>query len=314
MNSSPLAGVVDWLRGISRKRTDKASSRLLEGRSPPLRLEVLEDRCLPSVTTTVPSLPDIPPIIAASDILSATQAKGNPTVVFLGDSISWEFVYGTGTAVWNNYMAPLGMANYGVFGQTTQTLLYQLSLGQLSGVNPAEVVLDIGANNLLQGDSPQDTAAGVLADVATIHQFLPQSHVLVLGVLPGMQSPNDPYRALVAQTNQLESQMLASDPQVTFVDLGSIFLQPDGTISSSMMFDYLHPTALGYLDLTNALLPVIEQSLIPNVATNLAVPSISLGSLLPFNIASLAPSDIAALLAAGGSPVNQPSSPLPISP
>jgi beta-glucosidase len=254
-------------------------------------LEPLEDRCLPSVTTTVPSLADIPPLVAVPDILSATQAKGNPTVVFLGDSISWEYVYGTGAAVWNAYMAPLGMANFGVSGQTTQSLLYQLSLGVLTGINPAEVVLEIGANNLLQGDSPQDTAAGVLADLATIHQFLPQAKVLVLGVFPGMQSPDNPYRSELAQTNQLSRQMLAGDTNATFVDLGSIFLQPDGTISNSMMFDYLHPSTLGYLSLTDALLPVIEQTLFPGVNpvvpnTTASIPN--LAALLP-NLSTLLP-------------------------
>jgi lysophospholipase L1-like esterase len=263
-------------------------------------LEVLEDRCLPSVTTTVPAVSDIPPIVAVPDILSAMLQKGNPTVVFLGDSISWQYIWGTGAAVWSAYMAPLGMDNYGVSGQTTQSLLYQLSLGQLTGINPVEVVLDIGGNNLLQGNSPQDTAAGVLADVAAIHQSLPQTQVLVLGILPGFQNPTDSYRALAAQTNQLVSQMLAGDPHASFLDLGSIFLQPDGTISDSMMFDYLHPTALGYLNLTNALLPVIEQTLIPAFSSTLVLPSLS------FNLNSLLP--------VGNSANTPPSSTVPVSP
>jgi beta-glucosidase len=238
------------------------------------KLEPLEDRCLPtSVTPTVPTLADLPPLLAAADILSASLPKGYPSVVFVGDSISWEYVYGTGAAVWNAYMAPLGMANYGIFGQTTQSVLYQLSLGQLSGINPAVVVLDIGANDLLHGASPQDTAAGVLEDVAMIHEELPQTQIIVLGVLPGMQSPNDPYRQEGTQTNQLVSQMLAGDPKATFLDLGSVFLQPDGTISTDMMFDYLHPTTLGYLDFTNALLPVIEQIALSNLPSGSPTPS-----------------------------------------
>lgn len=221
---------------------------------------MLEDRCLPSATTTIPPVADIPPLIAMADALMAMQPKGNPTVVFVGDSISWDYAYGSGAPVWSALMAPLGMANYGIGGQTTQDVLYQLSLGQLAGIHPAVVVLDIGGDNLLQGDSPQATAAGVLADVAAIHQYLPQAQVVYLGVLPGEQSPSNPYRSLGAQTNQLVSQMLASDPNAELVNLGSIFLQPDGTISTSMMSDYIHPTATGYWDLTNALLPIIEQA------------------------------------------------------
>lgn len=271
------------LSALRRRRAQDDAPRRAEGekRVPP-RLEPLEDRCVPSVTTTtVPSLSEISPIVALPDILSATMPKGNPSVVFLGDSISWEYIYGTGSSVWNAYMAPLGMANFGVYGQTTQSLLYQLSLGVLTGVNPAEVVLDIGANDLLQGNSPQDTAEGVLADVAMIHQFLPQTQILVLGVFPGMQYPNNPYRGEGVQTNQLVSQMLASDPKTAFADIGGIFVQADGTISNSMMFDYLHPTTLGYLDLTNVLMPVMQQALFPGLyaGSPSGTPSFSLSGL-----------------------------------
>lgn len=237
------------------------------------RLESLEDRCLPSVTTTVPALSDIPTIVGYPDLLLATQSKGSPTIVFLGDSINFDYRYGMGAPVWSAFMDPLGAASFGIPGQTTQSLLYQLSLGQLVGVNPLVVVLDIGGNNLLQGNTPEDTAAGVLADVIAIHQYLPQTQVLVLGVLPGMQSPTDPYRLAGAKTDALVSRMLAGDPHATFVNIGSVFLQPDGTISNSIMYDYIHPTALGYLNMTSALLPVLEQALFPGSAPSTPTPA-----------------------------------------
>ena len=267
MLSSLLADVVASFRstfaGIRRRR----NRRYVEtGKRTTLTVETLEDRCLLSATTTVPNFSQIPITIALPDILAATQPKGNPLVVFVGDSISWEYAYGTGAPVWSANMAPLGMADYGVIGQTTQSLLFQLSLGLLTNINPAVVVLDIGGNDLLQGYSPADTAAGVLVDVAMIQDYLPQSQVIVLGILPGEQSPSAPYRSQGALTNQLVSQMLAGDPRASFVDIGSIFVQPDGTISNTMMFDYLHPTQLGYQALTNVLMPYIDQALFPGGA------------------------------------------------
>ncbi|HEY7330048.1 MAG TPA: GDSL-type esterase/lipase family protein [Gemmataceae bacterium] len=264
MISSLFATIAEWVREQGHAFTVLYRKRRPEQRSSPPTVEALETRCLPTSTTTVPALSEIPQPIAQWDIALATQSKGNPLVVFVGDSISWQYVYGTGAAVWAGIMAPLGMSNYGVGGQTTESLLFQFSEGQLIGINPPVVVLDIGANNLLQGNTPQEAADGVLADVNTIHQYLPASHVIVLGILPGRQNPGDPYRSEGAQTNHLVIQMLAGDPKATFVDLGPMFLQPDGTISSSMMFDYLHPTQQGYMDLTNALLPIIEQALLPN--------------------------------------------------
>ena len=271
MISSLFATIAEWVRERGQAFTALRRTRRSEQFCAPPAVEALEERYLLTSTTTVPAISEIPQTIAMMDIAFATQSKGNPTVVFVGDSISWFYAYGTGAPVWSAYMAPLNMANYGVPGQTTQSLLFQFSQGQLAGIHPELVVLDIGGNNLLQGNTPQETADGVLAAVSTIHQDLPSAHIIVLAILPGEQSPNDPYRSLGAQTNQLVSQMLASDSYTSYVNLGSIFVQSDGTISSSMMFDYVHPTQQGYQDLTNALLPIIEQSLLGNFT----IPTIS---------------------------------------
>ncbi len=226
----------------------------------PPRLEVLEDRCLLSATT-VPS--DVNPFVVLTgpgDVFVASQPKGNPGVVFLGDSIAGGYYYGTGTPVWSAFMAPLGAADYGVGGQTTQTLLFQLSLGQLVGINPSVAVLIIGTNNLIEGDSPQATAAGVLADVNTIHAYLPATQILVLATPPGAPSPNDPYRRATEQTDALVAQMLAGDTRATFVNIAPALEQANGTISNLVEFDYIHPTVLGYFDMTLALIVPIEQA------------------------------------------------------
>ena len=275
MISTLFTAIAEWVYGQGQTSSAFNQKRRIESFAAPPTVEALEERCLPSDPSIVPPLSEIPPLIAVMDIGFASQTKGNPTVAFVGDSISWQFAYGSGVSVWATYMAPLGMANYGVPGQTTESLLFQLTQGQLIGINPAVIVLDIGGNNLLQGDSPAATAAGVITDVSLIQLFQPQAQILLLGVLPGMQYPNNPYRSEGAQTNQLVSQMLSSDPHAAFLDFGSIFLQPDGTISTSMMFDYIHPTAQGYTDLTNALLPVIEHYLFPSLFPNLALPTVS---------------------------------------
>ncbi|HEY7153609.1 MAG TPA: GDSL-type esterase/lipase family protein [Gemmataceae bacterium] len=91
----------------------------------------------------------------------ASQPKGEANIVFLGDSIAWNYQYSTGAPVRSAFVSGGGAADYGVNGQTTQSLLYQLSLGQLVGLSPSVVVLTIGTDNLSQGDTPQATAAGI---------------------------------------------------------------------------------------------------------------------------------------------------------
>ena len=240
------------------------SSRLNESASPqhrsprrsaPLRLEPLEDRCLLSGDPTMPSLDGAPLNVVLYEQLMLSLPKANPSVVFLGDSFSFNYAYGAGEPIWSALAGPLDAINYGVAGQTTQNLLYQLSQGQLSGQHPWVIVLDIGGNNLLQGETPPQAAAGILACVNAIHQSQPQARILLLAVPPGGPSPDDPYRIAGNQTDALSQQMLAGDSRTAFINLTPVFEQADGTISPSLLFDYVHPTPLGYLDLTLALLP-----------------------------------------------------------
>jgi beta-glucosidase len=268
-----LRGLPNTMFSFLWREPANRSSRGLRTRergSVPLTVEELEERCVLSADTTV-AAPNSPfPFTAPGDVQVASQPKGNPGIVFLGDSITWGFANGLGAPVWSAVMAPLSAADYGVSGQTTQSLLFQLSLGQLVGINPSVVVLTIGTNNLLEGDTPQATAAGVLADVYAIHQYLPGAHVLVLGTPPGGANPTDPYRLQTEQTDALVQSMLADDPRAAFVNIAPALEQPDGTISSAVLIDSIHPTALGYFNLINALAVPLEQTASVNIAPPLA--------------------------------------------
>lgn len=224
-----------------------------------LTVEALEDRCLLSAETTVPALTagNIIPIL--ENVYLASLPKGNPSIVFLGDSITWNFAHSSGASVWSAFWTPVGASEYGVSGQTTQTLLFQLSLGQLLGIHPSVVVLTIGINNLAGGDSPQATAAGVIADVQAIYAYQPAAQVIFQGLPPGADNPADPFRLVVEQTNNFVSQTLAADPRATFVDIAPAFERPDGTISNFALVAGIHPTTLGYLELTEVLaVPIAE--------------------------------------------------------
>jgi lysophospholipase L1-like esterase len=250
---SLLRRFLTWLRG--RKKTPPPRPRTPP--SSPLGLESLEDRRMFSADTTLPSLLGAPPVTVAGTFLTISQPRGDANIVFLGDSITWGYQYGLGAPVWQAVLSGLGAADYGVIGATTQSLLYQLSLGQLLGVHPSVAVLTIGTNNLLEGDGPQATAAGVLADVSMIHQLEPQAQLLVLGVPPGGASPNDPYRSQVVQTDALVAPMVAGDSRATFVNIAPAFEDGNGSISGLILLDSIHPTTLGYANLTAALVTPI---------------------------------------------------------
>lgn len=52
-------------------------------------------------------------------------------------------------------------------------------------------------------------------------------------------------------------------PGVTVVDIGSVLLEPDGTITKTILRDFLHPTEAGYVRLGDALAPQLQQIVQP---------------------------------------------------
>jgi len=180
--------------------------------------------------------------------------RATAKVIFLGDSIT----EGWGMAPayqgrFGKYM-PL---NLGISGDFTQNVLWRIDQGALTGTNPEVLVLMIGVNNLAGGFSPKETVAGIRAILAAVQARLPNTQVLLLAVLPARQSPADPLRQRIIEANGL----LASLPglsRVSIHDVGSVLLEPDGTLSKATTRDFLHPTAAGYEHLSEAVAPLIE--------------------------------------------------------
>jgi beta-glucosidase len=223
-----------------------------------LEVEVLEDRCLLS-TEGNPAVVPVPGqgnyfLLREAQNASVPRVMGG--VLFLGDSITDLFANGLGAQVWNQEIAPLGAANFAISGFSTQNVLAQIASGDLAGRVPRVVVLEIGTNNLTLGQSPEQTAEGIAASVSAIRVAIPQASVVVLGILPRGQSPFDPIRGAVAQTNALIAH-LDDGSMVRYADVGQAHLEPDGSISNAVLLDYTHPTALGYAILASEIQPLL---------------------------------------------------------
>jgi beta-glucosidase len=195
-------------------------------------------------------------------VVARAQAGGDD-VVFFGDSITeWWQLGDRGLPVWNSAIAPFHAADFGVVGDQTQNLVWRLENGELDG-HPKVAVVQIGTNNLFFHDAnetPQETADGIIADVQAIRTLSPQTQIILLGLLPRGQSPDDPTRAEVQEVNSLIAGQ-ADGNDVRFLDLGSLFLRPDGTISADLMPDFLHPSTQGYQLLADALQVPLSQML-----------------------------------------------------
>ena len=168
-------------------------------------------------------------------------------LVFLGDSITER--WGTdGRNVWARTYASRDAVNFGIGGDRTENTLWRIFNGNFEGTiaaaNPKVIVLMIGTNNY-GSLAAEYIAKGVAANVAALRAKVPHSRILLLGIFPRGQSPNDPGRQEVSRVNQIIAG-LHDNQSIFFKDISAALIEQDGTISPKIMPDYLHLSEEGY--------------------------------------------------------------------
>ena len=193
------------------------------------------------------------------------RAKENPgacDIVFIGDSITqgWE---GNGKAAWTNYYAKRKCLNFGVGGDRTEHVLWRFEQGQLDGLKPKAAVLMIGTNNSnnnRDGTEHYSTAEileGVQAIVKQIRTRLPDTKLLILGIFPRSQNFSA-QRGKLLQINQALAKV-ADGKMIHYIDFGSQLVEADGSISKTIMPDYLHLSPAGYEIWAKAIEPKLKE-------------------------------------------------------
>jgi len=196
---------------------------------------------LPSATTPQLSERMMP---RHTEFLTVAKA-GNIDLLFVGDSITdfWRQEQ-RGKPEWDETWAPLKAANFGISGDTTQGVLWRMQNGELDGFKAKLIVLMLGTNNLRRNEIA-DIAAGDAAIVAEFRKRQPQAKVLVLGVFPRGAAPDNDFRPMVKELNGHLAK-LADNKSVFYLDIGDKFLAADGTLTTDIMPDGLHPNLKGY--------------------------------------------------------------------
>lgn len=202
-----------------------------------------------------PAPPAVPPIAATlaphagtmprHERFNAISKEGKATLVFLGDSITqgWE---GAGKAAWDEHFAPFVAANFGIGGDRTEHVLWRLDHGNFDGLAPALIVVMIGTNNTgARRDAPADTAAGIRAIVEKLRAKCPASRILLLGIFPRGDKPDDALRRLNDEVNARIAP-IADGEQVIYKDIGAVFTDESGAPRPDLMPDGLHLNSEGY--------------------------------------------------------------------
>ncbi len=179
--------------------------------------------------------------IERHESMNAKAKQGNIDLIYIGDSIVQRYE-GVGKPVWDHYYAPRNALNLGISGDRTQHVIWRLDHGNIDGIHPKLAIVMIGQNNGGH-NTASEIAEGVREVVQRIRTKLPDTKILLLGIFQRREKPT-PERAVLAEANEMIARL--SDSSVTYIDINSIFVQPDGTIPASLMPDFEHPSELGF--------------------------------------------------------------------
>lgn len=192
--------------------------------------------------------------------------EGGFDVLFIGDSIThcWE---DHGKKVWEKKIAPFNAVNFGIGGDTTQTVIWRLDNGNLAGkLNPKVVVLMLGTNN--NGDNPEETAAGIGAILERLHVRLPDAKILLFSIFP-RQAPDSPKRRANDEVNRIISKYHGYW-NIRYIDIASKMTDEKGNLLPGLTWDGLHLAEKGYEVWADVLVPVLNEIVNKNVVKDSA--------------------------------------------
>ncbi|MES2898526.1 MAG: GDSL-type esterase/lipase family protein [Pseudomonadota bacterium] len=199
------------------------------------------------------------------------RGKSGPiNLIFLGDSITerWE----TAPHIWDAYFGKYQPANFGIGGDRTQHIIWRIENGALDGLAPKVLVFMAGTNNSLDYNAEEILAAHTKI-VSIIRAKLPQTKILLLGVLPrGVHEFVRPGTTITEEQkivshgkrmqtiSDLNKNMAKLDDGKTirFLDIGARFLGQDGKPPLSIMPDQLHLSPAGYQLWADAMKPLLD--------------------------------------------------------
>ncbi len=187
----------------------------------------------------------------------------NPEVVLIGNSIThfWgglpQLRYADGKLrapngpnSWASVFAQHRVLNLGFGWDRTQNVLWRLDHGELDGLHPRVVIIDIGTNNTTQTENARNNTAAEIAEgirevCLRVRSKVPGAKIIVMGIFPRDKDPLSPRRALIKEINRL-LEIFTTENNLNLVDIGPKMLAADGTFLPGMMLDYVHPTDKGY--------------------------------------------------------------------
>jgi lysophospholipase L1-like esterase len=203
-------------------------------------------------------------------VLEAVRSHPDTQLLLIGDSITNNYDKPNPPdenflPTWKEFYEPRKALNLGFSGDTTAHVLWRLSHGEVEGLHPKVAVLLIGTNNTGHANqTAEQTEAGIDAVVSSLEVRLPETHILLLGLLPSAIS--DSKTARDREINSYLAACYGENPRVTYLDIGSIFYR-NGELNASIFYDPrlpqpgkpLHPDTVGQRMMAEAIEPTLAK-------------------------------------------------------
>lgn len=205
-----------------------------------------------------------------SAVLEAVHSHPDTQLLLIGDSITNNYDKPNPPdenflPTWKGFYEPRKALNLGFSGDTTAHVLWRLSHGEVEGLHPKVAVVLIGTNNTgYVNQTAEQTEAGIDAVIGSLEQRLPETHILLLGILPSAIS--DSKTARDRAINSYLAACYSENPRVTYLDIGSIFYR-NGELNAGIFYDPrlprqgkpLHPDTVGQRMMAEAIEPTLAK-------------------------------------------------------
>ena len=123
---------------------------------------------------------------------------------------------------------------------------------------PAKIVLYAGDNDIAFGKTPEDVFADFKAFANLVRQKVGDAEILFLSIKPSLARWE--LWPQMRKANQLVSDYMAEQQDMTYVDLATVLLNEEGEPGEFFVADGLHLNSIGYLVWTQTLTPYLRDS------------------------------------------------------
>ncbi len=177
------------------------------------------------------------PEIAKFEVAEASNPSPKEGIVFYGSStiVRWDL---------DRHFPGLVTINRGFGGSQMADARY-FAKRVVVPLKPRVLVVYSGDNDLAAGKNPEDIAREFRTLVQIIHQHLPKTQIICLGVKPSLARAH--LLEKQRETNRWLQQICEGDPRLIYVDTESLMLREDGSVRSDLLAkDGLHLSEEGY--------------------------------------------------------------------